>query len=90
MSVLFLKDFFGKLRTNDPRAYKQLRDRIRVFAPLDSDIMSGYSRLSSDQITKLHSAFLDYGVPAGVIFTREDIEEAYKIFYADYVHSAPN
>lgn len=89
MSVLFLKDFFSKLRSSNLPAYKKLHSEIRSVAPLSAAIMTRFSHLSSVQIYQLRTIFLEYGIPEGVISSQEEIEEAYRIFYADYVHSAP-
>ena len=89
MSVLFIKDFFFELRSGNLSIYKKLHSEIRSIAPLDAAIMIGISHLSSDQLRRIRTTFLYYGIPESVITTPTEIEEAYRLFYADYVHSAP-
>ena len=89
MSVLFLRSFFPKLRTDNFSAYRKMGSELLSTVPFHSPIMVEYSHLSSEQVEKLTSIFVEYGVPKGVISSPENVEEAFRIFYSDYVTSAP-
>ena len=89
MNEIFVMDFFESLRYNDVNSFRKLHSQVRSVAPLSSGVIANYSHFSDEQIADLRVIFTSVGIPEEMLASPEEVEEAYRIFYAVYVHTAP-
>ncbi|MBQ3430422.1 hypothetical protein IJG21_03310 [Candidatus Saccharibacteria bacterium] len=90
MCVLFFVSFFQSLRDSDVATYLKMSSELLSVVPFHSPLMVKFASLSPEQTEAIRAIFLNHDVPASALASSEDVEEAFRTFYADYVHGAPN
>ena len=90
MSVLFFVSFFQSLRDSDVATYLKMSRELLSVVPFHSPLMTRSVSFSSEQTEAVRAILINHNVPASALASSEDVEEAFRTFYADYVHGAPN